>query len=177
MIHRAFQMQLKDIAFTQKNMQSLQTNLQGTRAFLSSLQGMRDYGTTGQFGQEQSGEAACAKRIPGVEHHSSTLNALTLSVLVYLPIVVACVSIFPPFSRRENHLTKTQSFFSTTFVGLDSNAGGKKLTIASNAWWLPVASAPLIMISLFVWYAWSRLSAHRQERQRTCQVMKPISRV
>lgn len=99
-INRAFQTQLKDIAFTRKNMQSLHTKLQGTRTLLSGLQAMQKCAFTRRDDKDYRRDAAFTPRVTGKGvHDPPNINVLTLGVLFYLPIVVVCVRTFSHFSN------------------------------------------------------------------------------
>ena len=93
-ISRAFQAQTKDIAFSRKSIQSLQTRMQGTNALLSSLLALRNNASLKQIAQEERRENAILRRLneKGV-NDSSAVKVLTVIILIYLPITVVCVRI------------------------------------------------------------------------------------
>ena len=97
-VHRAFQTQLKDIAATRQNMQSLHTKLQSTRSLLSSIQAVQPAVSHRSVDQGEHKEATLASTGPGESmYDSSTVKVLTVNVLIYLPIVAVCVSFLSNF--------------------------------------------------------------------------------
>lgn len=93
-ISRAFQAQMKDIAFSRRSVQSLQTRIQGANALLSSLLAWRTSASLKQIAQEERRENNTLRRLNGKrENESSAVRILTVAILIYLPITAVCVRI------------------------------------------------------------------------------------
>ena len=91
-ISRAFQAQAKDIAFSRKSIQCLQTRIQGTNTLLSSLLALRNNVSLKQIAQEEHRENALLRRLNEKgANDSSAVKALIVIILIYLPILVVCV--------------------------------------------------------------------------------------
>ena len=104
-ISGAFQAQIKDIAFSRRNVQSLHAKLQGMNALLSSLLALRNSVSLKQIAQEERKENAIMRRITekgAVD--ASAINILTIIILIYLPITVVCVRV-PPISYVSPRFT------------------------------------------------------------------------
>jgi Mg2+ and Co2+ transporter CorA len=69
---------------------------------------------------------------------SAKITVLTILTLTYLP------------------LTVVSNFFSTSFVGTDAD----HIFVTDDWWLLVVTSLPLTLLTFYVWWVWSEISAH-----------------
>lgn len=72
---------------------------------------------------------------------SATVTVLTTLTLIYLPITVV------------------SNFFSTSFVGTQDTSN--RIYITQDWWILFVTAIPLTVLTLYVWWVWSRIKASR----------------
>lgn len=165
---RAFYGQMKDIAFSRKSVQSLQTKLQGTNALFASLLALRNSASLKQITQENGRENAVLRRLnENGADDSSAVKVLTVIILIYLPITAVCVrTTFSPFrmTRPFHSDMSDQSFFSTGFVSIQPSEQGKELVVTSNVWLFVAIAAPLTVVTVSVWYAWVWLKMHQRRR-------------
>jgi hypothetical protein len=72
---------------------------------------------------------------------SATVTVLTILTLIYLPITVV------------------SNFFSTSFVGTQNTSN--RIFVTQDWWILFVTAIPLTILTLYVWWVWSRIKASK----------------
>jgi Mg2+ and Co2+ transporter CorA len=130
--------------------EALQSRLGGIANLVSSFLDLSNGLALQQLGKESRRENEQMRLLSERMHKltekstqdAAAIKVLTILTLVYLP------------------LTVVTNFFSTAFIG---TSGSSNRIFVTDDWWILVASAvPLTLITLYVWWIWSRIKAYNQ---------------
>ena len=137
--------QLRELNHISGRIDALRAELQGITNLVASFLDLSSGFALQELAKESGKENEQMRKLT----QKSTLDAaavkvLTILTLIYLPTTVV------------------SNFFSTSFVNSEPPSGENAHIVISSDWWIfVVVSVPLTLLTLYIWYVWTRIQAHR----------------
>jgi hypothetical protein len=136
--------QLRELDQISSRIDALRAELQGitnlVASFLDLSSGLALQGLAKESAKENEQMRILTRKST---QDAAAVKVLTILTLIYLPATVV------------------SNFFSTSFVNSVPASGGSAHIVISSDWWIfIVASVPLTILTLYIWYVWMRIQAH-----------------
>jgi hypothetical protein len=150
-IAAGFAQQHRILKSTILRLETMKAKLQASAALLSSLLEQNSGHALEVLGQESRKENFEMRELSKRMHKltekatqdAAAVKVLTVMTLIYLPATVV------------------SNFFSTSFVSTKSSPGSTGHIIVLDDWWIfVVVSVPLTVITLYIWWVWTRIKTH-----------------
>lgn len=143
--------QRRTLVSTILRLETMKAKLKASTSLLSSLLEQNSGHALEVLGQESRKENAEMRELSERMHKltekatqdAAAVKVLTIMTLIYLPATVV------------------SNFFSTSFVTTASSPGGANHIVVLSDWWIfVVVSVPLTIITLYIWWVWTRMKTH-----------------
>ncbi|KAJ4394950.1 hypothetical protein N0V91_011165 [Didymella pomorum] len=135
----------KEIRYTKRKAEALQSKVQNTRTLISSLlERQSGHNINHQIGALHKGNNIMHTIAEKNSRDSSSMRVLTIITMIYLPCTIV------------------SNFYSTQFVHqIEGDGTSTKMGYTQDAWVFFAISVPLTVVTFLVWYSWIHMADMR----------------